>query len=430
LEVPYRLSKWFGLVSMLGTYLVLALLAWQSGEFATVLSELGLFLTGRVLEITTGDLSFVTMFSVIVSVIVLDLACSVITGLIHRKVHGEAESHFAREFFGTMQHDSHFYYFFVAVFAEELISRWFFLGLLRKPFMHSTLAFYLLFLIGNSLFAAIHLPNFAKEKDRKLLRILPQFAGGIFFSYIYVKYGLLAAVLAHFGSNAVLFASHKIYTFTKTDALLTGYSVFCAITSYAYMEKPLGDVLLWFASEPTFELPGWKLLDYLKVSIFVGSGLVALFGLLLYDRGVSKRNDKPDEDQSTPGLGYYVVGLPLFLAVAMGLFSVMGLLVESVPYRVLVISVLFCFLHTSESGSDVARTFWKSMPDMYLTMCMLLALGFWQMLVLVALETIIGLPIALITRNERVSRNLDPNYRRIRGRPHRRLLRNLGAEAS
>jgi hypothetical protein len=430
LEVPYRLSKWFGLASMLGTYLVLVLIAWQSGEFATVVDELVLFLTGRVLEITTGDLSFVTMFSVIVSVIVIDLACSAITELIHKKVHGAAESHFSRDFLGSMQHDSHFYYFFIAVFAEELISRWLFLGLLRKPFMQSALAFYLLFLIGNSLFAAIHLPNFAKEKERKLLRILPQFMGGIFFSYVYVKYGLFAAVLTHFGSNAVLLACHKIYKFTKTDALLTGYSAFCAITSYAYMEKPLSDVLLWFANEPTFELPGWKLLDYLKVSIMISSGLTALFGVLLYDRSVAKEKDEPGKDQSTPGIGYYVFGLPLFFAVAMGLFSVMGLLVESVPYRVLAISVLFCFLHTSESGSAVARIFWKSMPDMYITMCILLALGFWQMLVLVALETIIGLPSALILRSERASRNLDPNYRRIRGRPHRRMLRNLEAETS
>lgn len=333
------------------------------------------------------------MFPVIFAVVVLDLLGTVGAAVLSQMLLGKHGQHAISRFFEEMHEGHYFFFFFVFVLIEELFARWFFLGLLTKiPFLSGTVAFYALFLIGNSIFALIHLKNFREEKDRKVLRVLPQFISGIFCTYVFVKYGLLAAILTHFASNAVLFGAHKIQRINAIDGLIVGYGVLCAAISYALIEKPLTDILPWFADNPVFHLEGWEFWDYVKVSVFLSSCFVVVSGLLLYDR------DEAGKSGKDIGLIGYLIGIPLFILLVYGVYAFLGLFITNVPYRVFVLAILFVFLRTDASGSAIARTFWVSLPSIYLTVCILQALDFWSAIGWAAVQTVISAPNIVLNR--------------------------------
>ncbi len=388
-------KKTLGVFSALGTFGLLALISWKADVFRMVISELTLFISGGFREVASNHTTFLMMFPVILAVVVLELPCTVGAAVLQAKILGKSGKHALSDIFKELGEGNHFFTFFIIVLLEELFARWFFLGLLTKiPFLSGTVTFYTLFLIGNGIWALIHLSNFKEEKDRKLLRVLPQFVAGAFFTYVFVKYGLLAAILAHFASNTIIFAAHKVQRINVIDGLIVGYAVLCAAISYALMEKPLADVLPWFADNPVFRLQGWEFWDYVKVSVFLSASFVIVFGLLLYDRGEAGKK-KTDKDI---GLIGYIIGIPIVIGLLYGIYALLGLFITNVPYRVLVLAILFTFLQKGASGSAMARTFWSGLPDTYVTMCILQALGFWPALGWVAVETAIHAPRIILNK--------------------------------
>lgn len=392
-----------GLFSALGTFGLLAFVAWKAGVFGIVTSELAMLLSGKFREIDNSHTAFLMMFPVILAVVVLKLPCNVGAVILQAKILGKSGKHAPSDFFKEMEEGNHFFTFFVLVLLEELFARWLFLGLLTKiPFLSGTVAFYALFLIGNSIWALIHLSNFKEEKDRKILRVLPQFVGGIFLTYVFVKYGLLAAILTHFASNAVLLATAKFQRINMIDGLIVGHGALCATISYALMEKPLIDILPWFADNPTFRLEGWEFWDYVKVSVFLSGCIVVIFGLLLYDRGGTGKKEA-SKDIGAMSIariaGYAVVGILVIVGLLYGIYALLGLFIASTPHRVFVVAILYCaLLHKSTSGSAVARTFWSGLPDAYIMICILQALGFWPALGWIAVETVIQTPSIILNK--------------------------------
>ncbi len=386
-------KKILGYLSAFGTFGLLMLITWKSGIFGMVISELIMFISGGFRDVASNQTNFLTMFQIILAVVVLELPCAVGATVLQAKIIGKSGKHALDDFFKKMNKGNNFFIFFFIVLLEELFARWFFLGLLTKiPFLSGTVAFYTLFMIGNGIWALVHLSNYNEEKDRKMLRVLPQFVAGIFLTYVFVKYGLLASILAHFASNAVLFATHKVQRFNTVNLFIVGYSTLCATISYKLTEKPLTDILPWFADNPVFRLQGWEFWDYVKVSIFLSSCSNIVFNLLLYDR--SKAEKKSGKNI---GLGY-MIGIPIVIGLLYGIYALLGLLIVNVPYRALVVAILFTFLHKGESGSTVAQTFWSGLPNTYITMCILQALGFWSALGWIALEIVINVP--MLTLNE------------------------------
>ena len=382
-----------GVWSVIGTYALLVLVAVKLGAVGTVLDGMGTLLTGGVHQLTQEQATFLMMIPTIIAVVVLELPATIAAGIFQGVLLGVGGKHGVSEMFKNMTEGNHFFKFFILVLAEELFARWLFLGLLPQvPFLSGTFAFYVLFLLGNGIWALVHLSNFKNPQDRHWLRVLPQFVAGIFFTYIFVKYGLLAAVLAHFASNAILFAFHKIQRVSGADALIMIYMGVCASVSYILMDKPLTDVLAWLANEPTFELPGWGFWDYVKVSVFIPSIFGLVFGFLLYDRGEVKK------DKKRLGPIGYAVAIPLALAIMYGLYALLGLVISDVPYRILVLAILFAFLQQGASGSAMARTFWTGLPNVYVSMCILQALGWWPSIAWLAVHAIISAPKEILDK--------------------------------
>jgi hypothetical protein len=379
---------------MYGSWLVLLLIALYAGVFGVVFSDLSLFFTGHYTEIPTGKgYSLLVILPFLFAVVVLDVPIAISSSLGVQAWYGKTKSHAMRKVFLDMKEGNHFFTFFIAVLLEEMFARLLFVGWLPK-LLPGPVMFYILMILGNALWALIHLVNFKNQADKKILRVLPQFLGGFFLAYVFVKFGFFAAVLAHFAFNAVLFASHKTQRINAIDGYIIGYMVLCTLVSYALMEKPIGDVVLWFSVNPTFTIPGWEFWDYLKVSVFISGTLFTVLGVLCYDRNEAALNKKEKQH----GVIETILALPIVLLLCYVLFLFLGLFIYDVQYRILTIAVVMCSMLTSSSGSAMSRMFWLSVPDVYLTVCLMLALGFWPGCLLLCAEAVIHTPRLILNR--------------------------------
>ena len=175
-------------LSFVGTLILVLIVSIKTGGMDIVLSEFPIFILGGVKEIAVNNTTFLVMFTVILATVSLELLCSIGGGILGNAILGKSNSHFMEEMLGNMKEGNHFFKFFVLVVIEEFFARWFFLGILTQAsFLSGTFAFYLLFLIGNGIWALMHLNNFKNKEDQHVLRTLPQFVGGIFFTFIFVE---------------------------------------------------------------------------------------------------------------------------------------------------------------------------------------------------------------------------------------------------
>lgn len=382
-------------ISLAGTLILALIISVKTGGMNILLNEFPAFVSGGVKEIAVNNTTFVIMFTVILAAVSLSLLGSIVALILGNAIYGKYNTHLIDEMLRNMREGNIFFNFFILVVGEELFARWFFLGLLTQvSFLSGTFMFYVLFLVGNGIWALMHLSNFKHEEDRHILRVLPQFIGGAFLTFIFVKYGLLAAVLAHFASNAILFSHHKIHETTINDIVGIIYGGICGAVSYWSMSKPLSDISQWFSDKPNFVISGWEFWDYVKLYIFISSLLTVIFGLLLYDRRKPK-----EEDHGLIGKIFIILfGPPLMVVLVYSAYYLAGMVIESIPYRILIIAILFTFLKKDSSGSAMGDTFWTGLPSFYVIICIVGALGFvssaWFMLVV----TIINFPIIFLTK--------------------------------
>jgi hypothetical protein len=383
--------------SCLGTLALLAGVAFCTGGFEIVLKEFPEFLFGGVATIRETPAPFYLLIPVIFAVVVIDFPCALLAGYLQSILLEDHGRHAVAEKIDELKEGHLFTGFFFSVLFEELLARWFFLGVLTMiPLFSSTFGFYLLFILGNGIWALMHLSNFEDERDRHWLRVLPQFVSGVFFTYVYVKFGLLGAVLTHFAANAVLFCLHKVQDCDFADVLVIVVSGMLAAGSYYLMERPLGDVTAWLSDYPVFTLSGWGFWDYVKFSVFASAVLTLVFELLCYDRTAIDT-----ESKESPGLISIFAMIVFTVLVMYLLFAFFGIFVSSVPHRIVVISILLAFGIRSESGSAMARTFWVSLPGIFITICILQGLPFWQGILFILLESVLLLPLTLLRKFQR-----------------------------
>jgi len=382
-----------GLFSMIGLTALVSFLAFHFGGFTVLLHDLPGFLTGHALEMTRGNDTMATGLATIVLMLVVSMASLLIVAATAGKTHGE---HAVGKEMANMQSGNQFGSLLFVVLLEELLARGLFLGLLTKlPFLSGTGGFYAMFLLGNAAWAAIHLTNFTNPEDRSLWRVLPQFLGGVCITYIFVKYGFLAGFVVHLGFDALLFSTHKREKTTSYDVASTIYAGLIALVAYFLMSKQLSDIAPWFQTgSATFKLAGWNFWDYLKVDVCLTGVLTVVSGVLLFD---TPQTDKEAADNATNPL---MVALGSVIAVGFffGFYWLLGLVFHSTDVKVLVVGLAFACLQKGRSGSSVARAFWFSIPDVFISLCVMEALGFRSAIFLVLASYVIHLPTTLIRR--------------------------------
>jgi len=390
-------KKIAGLWSFIGTYVVLFLIALKTGAIDIIIKELPLLFSGAtgMHELANSPTTLLMMLEAITAVIVLHIPLVCAAGMIINAIWGEGKN-VVEGLFGNLRKGNYFLVFFAFVVLEEIYARWFFLGVLtRISFLSGPIAFYLLFLAGNASWSRMHLSNYENKDDKQIARVIPQFIFGIFLTYIFVKYGLLASILTHFSMNAVIFAMAKTQKFGEANVWYIAAHAVYAGASYMLMDKPLSDMMAWFSYTPTFALAGWEFWDYVLVSMFVTSILALVFEILLYDQ-----SEIYDSKNGKSGIAYnvisYIIAPATLTGILFGLYALMGYAIANVAYRILVLVIIIAFLEKTKSGSATARVYWTILPDTYITICILQALGIGPAIVFLIIMSVIVRPIGYL----------------------------------
>lgn len=386
-----------------GTYCVLAVAAYHLSPVQPVINDMIQLYTGEVEAIRTGDRSFYAMLPVLLWVLVLDFPVTFFGLFISGLIAGEAQgSHYGESrFVPSPQAGKYFLRFFGLVILEELFARWLFLGVLMKiPILPVEIRFFILFLLGNSIWALIHLYNYEHDADRHVIRVLPQFIGGVFYTYLFLKFGLLTCTLAHFGFNALLFSLHKVHTVEFEDVLDTFLNLVYVVVAYVFLEKPAADLTVWLTAKEIAPLPGWKIQDYLWATILLSSSMTVVANILLYDR---KRNI--NEEGGRGSITEWIVGtvllmlmIPLVYGINYGAFWVAGWVISEVQFQLLFAAILLACMSTTHSGSATMRQFWISIPNTFLFICITQALGWKGALMFISMLVLLDLPSMLVKR--------------------------------
>ena len=379
LLIPTKERRASGVWTAFGTFLALVLFASFTGGFASMWPALQSFVTlqsGRPPSLAALHSSAMPALAALTAVSFIFTISSLI---IAERVAGEAE---AADLFSHYIRGPKFARIMVLLIAEELFARLLFLGVIGH-FWQGQVATYALFLAGNGLWAALHLSNYRKE-DRQLVRVLPQFVGGIFLTVAFLQYGFFAALLVHIAYDMVLFSTDKRNAFNSGERWTLAYNVITLIAGVFFVGKPLTDLSQWLKFDGSFAIPGWEFWNYVWAIVIIGSLLTIVAELLLFDF---------ESTGETTGildrLFYSIVGVLMFL----GGYWVTGLFTDNVLSRLLVLAIALLFAHMSGSGSNLARTFWISIPGIIVLVCGLLAIeGFWPKVGMVFVFSIINIP--------------------------------------
>lgn len=347
-------------------------------DYLTILSDFWRFLIGGVHQITTGYSNLLDVFGTIGAITVISVITCLCVGVLISSIKGKAED--VLDFLDKGE-GYHIALVFFIVLLEELFARYLFLGVLTRLFT-GTLAFYILMLVGNSLWALVHVWNY-KKKDQSVLRVLPQFVEGLFLSYIYVRYGLIITVLAHFTYNAVLFAMVKKQGVGLRNLGLVlyygiGFGIIWWILSLGGTN--LAALVPWFAANPALTaIGGFGFWDYVLVFMAVGFGIDFLISVLLFDHAITIR----------AGKSTFLIGILLAPLIMVGLVYLanwlVGLLVSSVIIKALIVTVILILLYKTPSLSGASRSWFSNLPTIFLLVCAVSVLNFWSVMGLTAL---------------------------------------------
>ncbi len=395
------------MLSFVGTFALLIGFAFQYDAFPIVAKELMDLVCFRAHEIKVNNTSFLEMVAIISAAIVVEyllaMAAAIISfGIAGPKVgqHALSRKNFVEELYraaGFTPGRSFYRGFIFTMLLEELYARVFFLHGIPTVFSIAlgSLWWYVLFGVGNGSWALIHLLNFKDPVDRHPIRTLPQFVGGVVFTYIYVKWGFVAALLMHIGANSVLFCFNKQQRITPIDLAITLTWFAIGYWGWAHLDKPITDILVWFDDQPAFALAGWTRTDYLNMSLFLAGAVNGGFGLLMYDRhnvlkDVDPRKPYPEPSKDKVYLIIeLVVGLIVVLVVGLGSIaaSVAGLrfvvttfqsYFMSMPMLLVFTALVWSLRLHADSVSAIARIFWSILPAIYISTCVIMALEFWD----------------------------------------------------
>lgn len=386
-----------GLYTAFGTWFVLLIIGWFQNPLAQhTISELQNFFTGNVQQVGINNTTFLEMIPIILLVVVIELPLALASGLIAIRIVGKRTArHALADTFESLRGKSIFRKLFLVVFFEELIFRWFFLGVLTHiPGFSSGVGFYGILLVSNFLFAFMHLGNYTESRDRQIIRTMPQFIGGMMFSFVFIKYGLVASTLAHFTSNAIIFSLHKIQKTNGVDLALIFVHGILAWVSWHMMDQPITDAAIWFSGKETFVLEGWSLGDYVLLVLFISSCFNLGTDVLLYDKNLPAK-----EDDDVPAIQYLWVlpiGIAIYIAVLYGMYWLTGFVFDDVPFRILICGIIFTGMSKNYSLSSAQRSFWVAIPNTYMMICIIGALGFWGTVWHLIIMSIIGLPAMML----------------------------------
>lgn len=348
-----------GLVVLLFTFTIMA-----GVNYPNLIGEIFIFLSGGAFQLSVGGNLFYSAVNTL-AVAIIGLFSSIILTVVSEKLAGSSKSHVGFEDVFARGPTA----LFGIVTFEEVLARQIFLGLLTRLFP-GVVAFYVLMLIGNLLWAALHLYNYDNEKERSLIRVLPQFAGGLLHSYIYYKYGFWLTLLGHFTKDVILAAMSKRVDLDPRHWLVTGYylAATIAVTLVMGISGPSFSLLATWVVGGLVQTTSLGFWEFVLLLCAVDSLILFLVGLIGLDSMGTNR--KQNLAESLFGIGLAVLTL-------LGMNWALSLIIGEVFVRAAIIAVIMALMARTKSGSELARAWFLLLPTVFLAVGATVSLGFW-----------------------------------------------------
>lgn len=387
-----------GYVTVALSWAFILLLGWHftPDSHATV-SELWAYLTGDMGQVARGHASLLIMVPIILLVVAIELPVVVAVGHSVELMLGEAQSNEGNHLIERITDKPFFRSMFVLAFLEEVIFRWLLLGRPTRM-VDDGVWFYTILLVSNALFAAMHLPNYRDARDRQMLRVVPQFIAGIFFAFVFLKFGLFAAVLAHYAHNAIIFSEGKVQRTSGVDVVVALLNGAYAGIAYFFMSKSPRDLVAWFTGEAIGKLPGWGFWDYVLISVFLSAGFELVADVLLYDKPKLDRTKEKHNPLAVAAMLLCICAI--MVVIVYGVYWLAGLMVDDVPLQTLIAATCMVAIDKNPSPSAAQRAFWVNIPMSYLTICAIQTLGFMGGVLFTFVNVLLFLPKYLLLQQD------------------------------
>jgi hypothetical protein len=327
------------------TLVTLVVFAWKADGFQGFFLIAFHFLTGdlaAVKETNTAAIPVITA-SVVISV---PLALTLLPLL--EKIFSKQTEPFrltsSKRFFALIM---------VTMFLEELLTRYVPLDMMtRFSLLSGTLAFYLLYIGGNTLWSLLHMVNFADKRENWVM-VIPVFVCGTFYTMIYTAYGFWAAFFSHVLHNMVMLSANCRIHFLPSRLVLSVYHLgFLGIYSLVFFgvrNHSFADFQLVLENKEI----NWGLIDYLTLVGALTAAVFFLLELFWYDL------------ERTGTQREYLLNLVwislLLLITAFPAISLADVHFQEHKLFIAVgIAVGITFIEKTKSGSGISRLFWKS----------------------------------------------------------------------
>ncbi|MEI7653461.1 MAG: CPBP family intramembrane glutamic endopeptidase [bacterium] len=361
-----------GLWSAFSIVLVLFVLTLIGGvSYAQLLSNILSFVLGNLSAVPRGASENLTSAVLnTVAVILITLLGAIVSGLIFSKGSKSYDADLLDKLLdkGSLK-------IFLLILGEEMFARGLILGV-GTMLLKGEVAFYVLFLLGNAIWALIHLSNFSDKSERKVLRVIPQFVGGVAFTYIFVRYGLGAAIMAHWIYDVILFAMRKEKLPSFANLFTIGYYALLGTVLFLLSNGQgvnLSDATPWLNGH-IVPLEAYGLIQYAILLTLIDSLISVVVGFFLLDS--YDVTDLTVKMQSN----LFVFFAQALLAAGMIVTSnwVLSFVVSEPQVRALITAIGLGLIIPTTSGSMLARATLTSLPGTFLTVIAFTVLGFWS----------------------------------------------------
>lgn len=367
----------YGSISQIGVFLLLLGIVIASGFSLThLVNEMfALFVVGPSSVDGLGNPGILAITMNVVAVMLLTAFGMVLFGAVLKNVIGGGKSFHANAIEKLLDNGPAKLFFTVLV--EEVITRGFVMGLLLSLFGRTHLAFIVLFLIGNGIFALVHLANYKDKADRSVLRVIPQFVAGAAMTYIFMRWGLGVAILAHFYYDVLLLAGLKEQKPNKTSLILLGYYMIITVFCLGVMASSgisLSDLNPWLMAEGTLlPLAGYTIGGYIVLLLFIDVIATVIAEVLLFDSPPIVSDLSPVRDAFRIVIGVLIL---------FGLNLLLSLFIQEPITRAIVITIVLAMATPTYSGSSLARVMIMDIPGVFLSIAAYTALGIGPALVI------------------------------------------------
>lgn len=278
--------------------------------------------------------------------------------------------------------------YFMIIILEELFARWLFMGV--TPLLAGWLLWPSM-IIGNALWALAHLHNYSDPKDRQIARVFPQFLGGVFYGWMYLKFGLPVTIATHLLHNAIICLEnrdtiHKATAVMARNIWMSFYYITAGLMIFLLAEYQFGinlqvmyqDVIILLAN-PINKVQGygfWYMSALLILVTAISSLLVSLLGS---DVPITRR-----KEEHKPENIFYLGASSLFSAIKILLFFwFVSWIFQDMVARTICVLILYTATEDVRSDSGHSRVWIANFLPVQMLTGMIMGLSFWSGLALI-----------------------------------------------